>query len=259
MATSLTLRVLEVNARTYRRIWRGSVITTFLNPILFLAAMGLGLGTLVDSGTGSESLETASYLKYLAPGLLAATAMQTGAGDSTYPVMAGIKWIRTYHAALSTPIDVTALTMGHLGWVAIRLTFVSLVYAVITMLFGAVALGWGLLSVAPAVLTGLAFAAPVTAYTATLERETGLSSLFRFGIVPLFLFSGTFFPIEQLPDLLEPIAYITPLWHGVELTRGIALQAGTTLAPWVHVAFLVAVVVFSAGLAVRNLRRRMVV
>lgn len=259
MATSMTLRVLEVHARTYRRIWRGSVITTFLNPVLFLAAMGLGLGTLVDSSAGAESLETASYLKFLAPGLLAATAMQTGAGDSAWPVMAGMKWVRTYHAALSTPIDVRSLTMGHLGWISIRLTFVSLVYVFVTMLFGAVAVGWGLLSVAPAVLTGMAFAAPVTAYTATLQNEAGLSSLFRFAIVPLFLFSGTFFPIEQLPDWLEPVAYITPLWHGVELTRGVALQSGTTLAPWVHVVFLAAVVAGGAMLAVRNLNRRMIV
>ena len=255
---SSSLRVLEVQARTYRRIWRGSVITTFLNPVLFLAAMGLGLGTLVDGSTGSETLEAASYLAFLAPGLLAATAMQTGAGDSSWPVMAGIKWVRTYHAALATPVDTTALTLGHLGWVAIRLTFVSLAYGFVMLLFGAVDPGWGLAAVPAAVLTGMAFAAPVTAYTSTLENEAGLSSLFRFAIVPLFLFSGTFFPIEQLPDWMEPVAVLTPLWHGVELTRGIALQIGTAWDPLLHVAYLVAFVAAGTALAIRNLTRRMV-
>ena len=106
MATHPALLVLEVHARTYRRTWRGSVITTFLNPVLFLAAMGLGLGSLVDDSTGSATLEAASYLKFLAPGLLAATAMQTAAGDSSFPVMAGIKWVKNYEAMLARFPDV---------------------------------------------------------------------------------------------------------------------------------------------------------
>ena len=257
MALTGTLRVVEVHARTYRRTWRSSVITTFLNPILFLAAMGLGLGTLVDESAGGQALDALNYLQFLAPGLMAATAMQTGAGDGAYPVMAGIRWVRTYDAMLSTPIGVTALTIGQFGWVAIRLTFVSLVYVLISVLFGAMAVGPGLLAVAPAVLTGMAFTTAVTAYTATLQNELGLSSLFRFGIVPLFLFSGTFFPISQLPDWMEPVAYLTPLWHGVELTRGVALSTPTTWAPSAHVGYLLAFMVAGGWLALRNLRERL--
>jgi lipooligosaccharide transport system permease protein len=257
MAIPASLRVVEAGARVYRRTWRGSVISTFLNPVLFLLAMGVGLGSLVDQGSGGTDLGI-SYLKFLAPGLLAATAMQTGAGDASYPVMAGIKWRKTYHAALATPVGVADLTIGHLGWVGVRLVFVTVVYAVIMTLFGATSVLESLLAVPPAVLTGLAFAAVVTAYTATLKNETGLSTLFRFGIVPLFLFSGTFFPIEQLPDYLEPLAYITPLWHGVSLCRNLALGLEFTVNPLLSVGYLGLWVAAGTWLSIRQMRRRLV-
>lgn len=258
MALPASLRVVEAGARVYRRTWRGSVISTFLNPVLFLLAMGVGLGSLVDEGRGATELGIA-YLTFLAPGLLAATAMQTGAGDASYPVMAGIKWRKTYHAALATPLEVRDLVLGHLGWVSIRLTFVTVVYAAIMTVFGATTVIEGLLAVPPAVLTGAAFAAAVTAYTAKLQRETGLSTLFRFGIVPLFLFSGTFFPISQLPDAVEPFAYVTPLWHGVSLCRNLALGLPFDVPPLLSVGYLMLWLATGAWLAIRFMRRRLVV
>ena len=258
MAAPAALRVVEAGARVYRRTWRGSVISTFLNPALYLLAMGVGLGKLVDQGGGSSNLAL-PYLTFLAPGLLAATAMQTAAGDASFPVMAGIKWRKTYHATLATPIGVRDLVLGHLGWVTIRVAFVSVVYAAIMTAFGATSPRQAALSVPPAVLVGLAFAAAVTAYTARLKNEIGLSNLFRFGIVPLFLFSGTFFPIAQLPDWIEPLAYATPLFHGVSLCRGLALGIPFE-APWAaSVAYLAAWVAGGAWLSLRVMRRRLVV
>jgi lipooligosaccharide transport system permease protein len=250
-------RYFETRARVYRRTWRGNVVTTFLNPVLYLAAMGLGLGTLVDEGGGREAVEGFAYLTYLAPGLLAATTMQTGAGDGSWPVMAGIKWQKTYEAALSTPISVRDLVLGHLMWVGLRVTFTALVFVVVMALFGAVSIGSGLVAIVPAALTGLAFAAPITAYTATLKDVQGMVSLFRFGIVPMFLFSGTFFPISQLPGWLQPVAYATPLWHGVELTRATALDFGTTWDPTINIAYLLLLVAAGTALSVRTLGKRM--
>jgi lipooligosaccharide transport system permease protein len=251
------VRFFESRALVYRRTWRGNVVTTFLNPVMYLAAMGLGLGALVDGGTGREAVEGLAYLTFLAPGLLAATTMQTGAGDGAWPVMSGIKWQRTYEAALATPVAIRDLVVGHLMWVTVRLTFTALVFVTVMALFGAVSLGSGLLAAAPAVLTGLAFAAPVTAYTATLKDVQGMVSLFRFGIVPMFLFSGTFFPISQLPGWIRPLAHATPLWHGVELTRGAALGIGTTWSPWISVAYLLVLAVAGGLLAVVTLGKRM--
>lgn len=257
MAVTTAHRIFEAHARNYRRTWRGSVISTFLNPILFLLAMGVGLGTLVDDGTGTASLDL-PYLTFLAPALLAATAMQTGAGDAAWPVMAGIKWRKTYAATLATPVGVSDLVIGHLAWVGARLTFVTVVYALVMAAFDATTVLQGLAAVPPAVLTGLAFAAPVTAYTATLENETGLSTMFRFVILPLFLFSGTFFPIEQLPGYLQPVAYVIPLWHGVSLCRGLALDVSFGAHPALSVAYLAVWTVGGVALAIRQMRKRLV-
>jgi lipooligosaccharide transport system permease protein len=251
------MRVLEGHAVWYRHTWRASVITTFLNPVLYLGAMGLGLGTLVDAGTGETTLDGFTYLAFLAPGLLAAAAMQTGTGDSSFPVMAGMKWVKTYEAALSTPVGIRALVYGHLGWVMVRLALTTVVFAIVMSAFGAAPVGRSLYAVLPALLTGFAFAAPVTAYTAALQNEYGLSSLFRFGIVPMFLFSGTFFPVTQLPGWMQPVAYITPLWNGVVLTRAAALGAPTEWSPLLHVGYLLLWVAAGIVVAIYNFERRL--
>lgn len=258
MATPTALRVLERNARVYAKTWRGSAFSTILSPLLFLVAMGLGLGQLVDEGTGTASLGDLPYIVFLAPGLLAASAMQNGAGDSSWPVMMGMKWAKHYDVALNTPLATRDLVYGHFGWVAVRLAGTSVIFVAIMTLFGAVDLVRGLLAIFPAVLTGLAFAGPLAAYAAQLENDTGLSSVFRFVITPLYLFSGTFFPITQLPDWMEPIAYVTPLWHGVELTRATALSAAPAWDPWSHIGVLVAYFGLGFVMALRYFPRRLV-
>ena len=245
------LRVVEANARIYRQTWRGSVISSFAVPLFTLVAMGSGLGRLVDDSGGVNGSE---FLAFLAPGLLAATAMTTAAGEASYPVVAGIRWSKNYHAALATPVSVSDLVYGLFGWLGIRLLFNLVIYAAIMAAVGAATWGAAMMAVLPATLTGLAFATPITAWVATLESDAALSSLFRFGIMPLFLFSGTFFPIEQLPDFLEPVAFLSPLFHGVELTRFAAGVPGSPyLLWWVHAAALAALVIGGTMAAVRNL------
>jgi len=253
------LRVVESELIAYRRTWRGTVISSFVNPVLFLAAMGVGLGSLVDATDNGLAIP---YLAFVATGLMAATAMQAGAGDGSWPVMAGVKWRKEFHGAITTPIGPADIVVGRFYWGVIRLTFMLGVFAVIAVLFGALEIGPALLAVPPAVVTGLAFQTVITAFTVTREDETSLSTLFRFGIIPLFLFSGTFFPISQLPDVLQWIAYATPLFHGVELVRKIALpevdtSAVTALSVWIHVAYLVTMTGLGVVFASRFLSRRL--
>lgn len=257
-ALARSLRFAESEVIAYRRTWRGTVITSFVNPVLFLAAMGAGLGSLVDQGTGDLGI---SYLAFVATGLLAASAMQNGAGDGSFPVMAGVLWRKNFHATITTPISPSEIILGRLIWGLARLTFVLLVFAVIAVAFGAMQLGPALVAIAPSVLTGLAFTTCITAWTLTREDGRSLSTLFRFLIVPLFLFSGTFFPISQLPDYIEPIAYATPLFHGVELVRKVALPGVeanivTGLPVWINVGYLVAMTAAGLYLSILFLDRR---
>lgn len=249
----------ESEVIAYRRTWRGTVITAFINPVFFLAAMGAGLGTLVDDGTGTGL--SIPYLTFVASGLIAANAMQNGAGDGSFPVMAGIIWRKNFHGTITTPLGPEDIIWGRLIWGVGRLAFVLLVFAVIAVLFGALEVGPALAAIPPGVLTGIAFTTAITAWTLTQEDGRSLSTLFRFLIVPLFLFSGTFFPISQLPDWLEPVAYATPLFHGVELVRKIALPDAdasivTSLPMWVHVSYLLVMAGVGLYLSIRLLDKR---
>ena len=240
----------------YKRTWRGSVTTSFLYPVLYLSAMGLGLGSLVDHH--AHLVDGVRYVDFLAPGLLAATAMQIGGNEAMYPVMAAIKWLRTYFAMLATPLTVVDVLVGHLAWIALRLVMVTSIYLAIMAAFGTASSALAVLAIPAGVLTGLAFAAPIAAFAATQQNDTGFSTLYRFGMIPLFLFSGTFFPISQLPGWLEPVAEASPLYHGVALCRGLTLghlAAGPAL---VHVAFLLVLVGVGFASATATYRRRLV-
>ena len=255
--SSPAVRSLQSWAYRYKRTWRGSAVSGVLQPVLFLAAMGLGLGSLVNRGH-TTSLGGVTYLVFLAPALLAAGAMQTAALESTWPVMAAVKWLKTYDAMLATPLRVRDVLMGHLTWIALRVTMTSGVFLAVMAAFGAVKSPEAVFLLPAGVLTGLAFAAPIAAYAVTLERDGPLSALFRFGIVPMFLFSGTFFPVSQLPAALQPIAYITPLWHGVDLCRHLALGRASLLGSLAHVAYLALWIAVGTAIAMVTYRRRLV-
>ena len=251
-------RVLEHNLMVYRRVWHGSVLGSLLSPVLFLAAMGIGLGGYVNRG-GAGALGGVSYLAFLAPGLLAAQAMQTAAFETTYPIMGKIVWDKLYDAMLATPLTVRDLLAGELEWLVVRLTIVCSAFLGVAIVFGAVRLPLGLLALPVAVLTGLGFAAPIMAFSATQRQDSAFNVIFRFGITPLFLLSGTFFPLDRLPAVIQPLAYLTPLYHGVALARALTLGSIDPAGAAGHVAALVAFVAGGWVLAAISFRRRLVV
>ena len=253
--------VLEHLAVGYRRTFRASLFSSFLSPVLFLTAMGLGVGSYVNqSSSASQALGGLTYLQFLAPGLLAATAMQSASFEATFPIMSGLVWQRTFHAMYATPITPRDIVLGTVTWITIRLLMITTIFTGVIVVFGAAASPLIALAIPAAVLTGLAFATPILAFAATQRTPDKFNYLFRFGVTPLFLFSGTFFPISNLPPFLQPIAWLSPLWHGVELTRGLAL--GTVgqepLLALLHVAVLVAIVAIGLDFAYRTVERRLV-
>jgi lipooligosaccharide transport system permease protein len=247
------LRVLEHHLTVYRRTWKGSVFMSFVSPVLFLAAMGLGLGSLISRGP-VRTVDGVSYLIFIAPGLLAASAMQSAYVETTYPIMARIQWMRTYEGMLATPIAVLDVLVGEFGWLTFRLALGSSAFFLVMLLFGTIHSVLALLAILAAVLTGLAFAAPILAWTATRRTDQSFALIGRFLITPLFLVGGVFFPLHQLPQLLQGIAWLTPLAHGVALARSLSLGV---LAPSaaIHLAVLLvyaAIGIVAARITLRN-------
>lgn len=242
--------IVQRNAAALRRHWRGAVIWSFLQPSIYLAAMGLGVGTLVDRG-GATLPGGVPYMAFLGPGLLAGTCMQTGSFEVAFPVLGRMRWQKTYEAMAATPLSVRDIVFGEFLWVVARLSVVALGFTAVLAVFGAVTTPLFALAVPAAVLTGAAFCAPVMAYAASLRNGINLGALIRFVITPLFLFSGTFFPVSRLPRLLQQVAAATPLYHGVELTRGLALHTLTWPAALVHVAYLVTMALVGLFAAMR--------
>jgi lipooligosaccharide transport system permease protein len=258
MTWSFAVREFRYWLTNYRRTWRGSIYTSFLSPVLYLGAMGLGLGKLVDAH-GTARLGGVGYLAFLAPGLLAAAAMQSGIEESTYPVLGSVKWRRTYYAAAASPLRPADIFHGHLLFTIMRLAMNSAIFLVVMAAFGAITSPWVLAAVPVAVLTGLAFAAPIEAWAITVSKDTSFALVFRFGMIPLFLFSGTFFPVTQLPAWIRPLAYATPLWHGVALCRSLSLGTATLGGALVHVGYLAALAAVSIVVGNRTYRRRLCV
>lgn len=255
---SAALRVFEHRAMQYRRTFRASIFGSFGQPILFLTAMGVGLGVYVDR-TPDASLGGLTYLQFLAPGLLASTVMQSGSFEATFPILGGLQWSRIFHAMYATPLRPRDVALGNIAWITLRLTMIATVFALVILAFGANRSQLIVLAVPAAVLTGLAFGLPIMAYTATQRRPDRFAAIFRFGVTPLFLFSGTFFPIESLPPLLQPAAWLSPLWHGVDLCR--ALMLGTIgeapMLALAHVAILLALAIGGALAAIRTVGNRL--
>src|SRR6185312_10880259 len=158
--------VLEHRAATYRRTFWASAFTSFLSPVLFLTAMGLGLGGYVDRG-GSAALGGLTYLQFLAPGLLAATVMQSAAFEATFPIIGGLNWQRTFHAMYATPLSPRDIALGNLLWTSFRLLMIATVFTIIVVLMGATYSPAIVLGIPIAVLTGMSFAAPIAAFSAT--------------------------------------------------------------------------------------------
>ena len=256
---AVATRVLEHRARQYRRTFRASILSSFGTPLLFLTAMGFGLGGYVDRSPDA-ALAGVTYLQFLAPGLLASTVMQSGSFEATFPILGGLQWNKIFHAMFATPIRARDIALGNILWIAFRLTLIGTIFAVFIWLFGASRSPLLVLAVPVAVLTGLAFAIPIMAFTATQRTPDRFATIFRFGITPLFLFSGTFFPVESLPDVVRPIAWLSPLWHGVDLCRQLMLGTigNAPLVAIAHLVILLALAIGGALVAFRTMERRLV-
>lgn len=251
-------RLFDYWAIVYRRTWKGSVISSFVTPLLYVLAMGVLLGGFIE-GEPAQLEGASSYLAFVAPGMVAAQTMTTVFGEVTYPVMGMVKWHRTYFGMIATPLGVPDLILSTLGFVTFRVATTSAVFLAVMAPFGVFSSVAGVIAAFFAqLLLGLAFATPLYAFSAGLKDESAFALVFRLGMIPLFLFSGAFFPISNLDSWMEWLAMLTPLWHGVDLTRMLTLGEVDWSMAAIHVAYLGVLALAGWFWAVRRLTRRMV-
>ncbi|QNN55128.1 ABC transporter permease [Nocardioides mesophilus] len=242
----------------YRRTWRGSVFTSFVTPLFYVVAMGVLLGRYIDPAR-ADLQGAPSYLAYIAPGLVAAHVMQIATGEVTWPVLGKIKWDRTYLGMVATPLRISDIVAAHLLFVLFRVATTSAAFLVVLAFFDVFASPAGALGAfAATLLVGMAFATPLYGVSAGLKDQSAFAVIYRVMIVPLFLFSGAFFPISNLPAPLEAVAVVTPLWHGVDLTRMLTLGTLEPGPALVHLAYLGTLTALGWWWSVRRLSRRLV-
>jgi lipooligosaccharide transport system permease protein len=251
--------VAEHRIRTMRAYLQTLVVTSIGNPFIYLFALGVGLAALVDKNLGPGAVNGVGYLAFVAPALLATAAVTVAAEESTYPMMMGFKWNPIFFGMNAAPITGNQIVNGMFIAVIARIVPTCVVYYLVMLLFGAVPSPLGALDILVATLTGLAVGLVISSYTSRIEDDKGqMAMIMRFGITPMFLFSGTFFPLSQLPIYLQWIGWISPLWHGTELGR--VLSYGAVEPFWLtvlHVLYPLALCLYGWKTTQRIVSRRL--
>jgi len=249
-----TAAAFEYHLTAYKRTWRGSALSSFLLPLGFLVSMGLTVGHYVDARSNGLGVP---YVDYIAPGVLAATALQVAVGESTWPVFDSFTWSRRYHAMRASPLTVGDILRAHLAYVLFRVAISVLGFLIVLVLFGVLHSLWALTVLPIGLLIGLACAAPVFAYAASVGDDGKFAVLFRFAVIPMTLFAGVFFPVSGMPPIARVLAYASPLWHGVELCRSATLGTPTAWGAPVHLGVLAAWAAVGYWLALYRFRKKL--
>lgn len=247
------LRVVERQVMVYRRFWP-LLASGFVEPFLFLGSIGIGVGGLVHTLPGPAG-HPISYAAYVAPGLLATAAMNGAVIDTTFGFFVNYKYGHVYDGMLATPMRVVDVALGEVTWALLRGAAYSVVFLATMAVLGYVSSPWALLAAPVAVLIGMAFAAAGLAATTWMRSFVDFDYV-NLAIVPLFLFSGVFFPLTRYPGWLQGVIRLSPLYQGVEVERRLGLGA-LDLTMLAHVAYLVVMAAVGILVASRRLERRL--
>ena len=229
-----SLRLVERNLYVYRHGWI-VILSGFFEPLFYLLSIGFGLGALIGAIAGPDG-QPIPYQLFVAPALLAIAAMNGAISESTFNFFFKLHYNKTFTAILSTPLSPGDVAVGELIWALIRGGLYAIGFMVVMALLGLVASPWVVLAVPAALLIGFAFGAVGMAATSYMKTWQDFD-LIQLVILPLFLFSATFFPLDAYPEALRMLVQLTPLYQGVDLIRSLAVGHITPVLI-VHVAYL---------------------
>jgi lipooligosaccharide transport system permease protein len=240
--------------------WKVAVAAVDIgNPFFYLIAVGVGIGVLVEQGSGTSGTNGIKYIAFIAPALLANSAITAIMDETVFPTIEGFKWRKLFFAQNATPITGRQIAIGVYLAAICRAIFSVIVYYILLLLFDVVNFGNSVLLIPIALLGGGAFGALMLYAAAKIEKEDQFFNILgRLVIMPMFLFSGTFFPLSSMPIYLQPIGWISPLWHATELGREAAFDYGiSTLMVVVHLVFLTSLLLTGLLLATRQFEKRL--
>jgi lipooligosaccharide transport system permease protein len=246
-----SLRLVERNLFVYKHGWL-VLLSGFFEPLFYLLSIGFGLGALIGTipGPGGEPIP---YQLFVAPALLASSAMNAAVMESTFNFFFKLNYDKTFASILTTPMSPADISLGELAWALIRGGLYTVGFLAVMAVMGLVTSPLILLTLPGALLIGFAFAAVGMAATSFMRTWQDFD-LIQLVILPMFLFSGTFFPLDTLPDAARFIVQLTPLYHGVDLLRGLSVGVvgPETL---VHVAYLTVMGLIGLAIVSRRLDR----
>ena len=245
------LLLIERNLLVYRNGWM-VILSGFFEPLFYLLAIGLGIGGIVGAVPGPDGVAI-PYALFVAPALLATASMNGAISESAFNVYFKLNFQKTYDAVLATPLGPGDVALGEIGWAVIRSTLYALGFMVVILVLGLVRSPWAVFAVPAATLLAFAFAAVGMAAT-TFMRSWQDFDLVNLVVLPLFLFSGTFYPLTAYPEALRVFIMLTPLWQGVDLIRSLVLGLVEPSILW-HVAYLGAMGLIGLAIVGRRLDR----
>jgi lipooligosaccharide transport system permease protein len=252
LAGSRAWRLVERNLLVYRRIWP-LILSGFFEPLFYLLSLGVGIGSLVGSVAGPDG-RPIDYTAFVAPALLASSAMNGAVYDSTMNVFFKLKFAKTYDAMLATPLGPGDIAIGEIAWAQLRGTLYSATFLLVMLGLGLISSWWAVLALPAAMLIGLAFASIGMACTSFMRTWQDFEFV-QLAILPMFLFSTTFFPLSVYPRPLQIVVQVTPLFHGIELIRPLTTGAGVGFALLGHALYFVGLAALGLSVTARRLEK----
>jgi lipooligosaccharide transport system permease protein len=249
-ATKLVRR----NALAYKHYWI-AFISGFFEPVFYLVAVGFGVGEFVDGVPfGGGRLD---YASFLAPGMLAASTLNGAVFDGFFSPFFKLNWMKTYDGIITTPVNIPDIAVGEIMWALLRGTIYGAGFLIVMLALGLIHSAWAILALPAVMLSGAALSAGAMILTGATKEISSLEKVMTLVVIPLFLFSGTFFPVSLYPGFLRPIVQMTPLYHSASLLRALTTGEVSLGTLW-HVAYLVAMFVIASAVAIRLMRGRLV-